>query len=89
MAEPGKDTPSDAQKGPQDASEGPDGSQTAPEGSDDLGVDGQTFTADYVKGLRDENAKYRTRAKKADDLAARLVTSMVSATGRLADPTDP
>ena len=50
--------------------------------------DGETFTAEYVAKLRDESAKYRTRAKDRDDLAERLHTSLVAATGRLADPSD-
>jgi hypothetical protein len=48
----------------------------------------ETFPREYVVNLRDEAAKYRTRAQRADDLAARLHTSLVAATGRLADPTD-
>ncbi len=47
-----------------------------------------TFPREYVQQLRDENAKHRTRAHRADDLAKRLHTSLVAATGRLADPTD-
>lgn len=38
--------------------------------------------------LRDENAKYRQRARNADRLGQRLHTELVRATGRLADPTD-
>ncbi len=48
----------------------------------------EQFPAEYVRKLRDESAKHRTRAQRADDLAARLHTALVSATGRLADPTD-
>lgn len=47
-----------------------------------------TFPRAYVQELRDENAKYRQRAQRADDLAARLHTALVAATGRLADPTE-
>ena len=47
-----------------------------------------TFPRAYVEDLRRENADYRTRAKAADDLARRLHTELVRATGRLADPTD-
>ena len=50
--------------------------------------DAETFTREYVENLRDESAKYRTRAKDRDDLAERLHTSLVAATGRLADPSD-
>ncbi len=31
--------------------------------------DPETFPAEYVRELREENAKSRTRAKRADDLA--------------------
>ncbi|OKH70647.1 hypothetical protein EB73_11815 [Mycobacterium sp. SWH-M3] len=52
----------------------------------DSGAD--TFGRAYVEKLRKESAGYRERAQRADDLAARLHTALVSATGRLADPTD-
>ncbi len=48
----------------------------------------ETFPREYVEKLRDESAKHRTRAQRADDLAARLHTALVTATGRLADPSD-
>ena len=48
----------------------------------------ETFPRAYVEELRQENGKYRQRAQRADDLAARLHTELVRATGRLADPTD-
>ena len=50
--------------------------------------DAETFPREYVAKLRDENARYRTRAQRADDLATRLHTALVAATGRLADPSD-
>jgi len=50
--------------------------------------DPATFPAEYVRELREENAKSRTKAKRADDLTARLVTSIAAGTGRLADPSD-
>lgn len=50
--------------------------------------DPETFPREYVQKLRDENAKYRQRAGKTDDLAKRLHTALVAATGRLADPSD-
>ncbi len=50
--------------------------------------DPDTFPRDYVEKLRDENAKYRQRAQKADDLAHRLHNALTAATGRLADPSD-
>lgn len=46
------------------------------------------FPRSYVEKLRDENAKYRQRAQRADELAHELHRSRVEATGRLADPTD-
>lgn len=48
----------------------------------------ETFPREYVVKLRDENAKYRTKAGKADDLARRLHVALVAATGKLADPED-
>lgn len=48
----------------------------------------ETFPRSYVEELRHENGRYRQRAQQADDLAARLHTELVRATGRLADPTD-
>lgn len=54
--------------------------------------DGDTFPRAYVEQLRQENGKYRQDARdaaaRADDLAQRLHTAMVTATGKLADPTD-
>lgn len=47
-----------------------------------------TFPRDYVEKLRKESAEYRTKAKDRDDLAQRLHTALVEATGRLADPSD-
>lgn len=47
-----------------------------------------TFDRAYVEKLRQENGKYRQRAQRADDLAQRLHTELVRATGKLADPTD-
>ena len=47
-----------------------------------------TFPREYVEKLRDENAKYRQRAQKADDLAHRLHSALVTASGRLQDASD-
>ena len=47
-----------------------------------------TFPREYVEKLRDENAKYRKRAQRSDQLAQRLHTALVEATGSLQDPTD-
>lgn len=50
--------------------------------------EGDTFPREYVERLRRENAEQRTKAKRADDLAARVFRLEVAATGRLADPSD-
>ncbi len=47
-----------------------------------------TFPRTVVEELRRENARYRTRAGQADDMATRLHLELVRATGRLADPSD-
>ena len=56
----------------------------APEPADDA----ETFPRDYVLKLRDENAKYRQRAADRDEIAAKLHTALVRATGRLQDADD-
>jgi hypothetical protein len=48
----------------------------------------QTFDAEYVKSLRAEAAEYRVKAKRAEALAKQALTAMVSADGRLIDPSD-
>lgn len=52
----------------------------------------RSFSADYVATLREEAGKHRRRAadaeKARDQLARRLFTAQVAATGRLADPAD-
>ena len=50
--------------------------------------DPDMFPREVVEKLRQENGKYRQRAGQADELAKRLHTELVRATGRLADPTD-
>lgn len=50
--------------------------------------DADTFPRSVVEDLRKEAAKYRDRAKAADDLREALWQARVAATGRLADPTD-
>lgn len=47
-----------------------------------------TFSRTYVEKLRRENAGYRERANRADELASRLHNALVAATGRLQDATD-
>lgn len=54
----------------------------------DVAEEPDTFPRDVVEKLRQENGRYRQRAKHADTLAQRLHTELVRATGRLADPTD-
>ncbi|SBS76503.1 conserved hypothetical protein [uncultured Mycobacterium sp.] len=71
----------------------PDATPDASEGtttSEDVVAteDSETFPRQVVEDLRQENGRYRQRAQRADDLAQRLHTEMVKATGRLADPTD-
>lgn len=50
--------------------------------------DQDSFPRSYVEKLRDENAKYRQRAQRSDELAQRLHVALVEATGSLQDPTD-
>lgn len=47
-----------------------------------------SFSREYVQKLRDENARYRQRAGRADELAHSLHRVLVEQTGRLADPSD-
>ncbi|MCK3768559.1 hypothetical protein MZK47_02590 [Microbacterium aerolatum] len=56
--------------------------------SSNIDEDAETFPRDYVVKLRDENAKYRQRAADRDEIATKLHTALVAATGRLADPSD-
>jgi len=51
-------------------------------------ADDDTFPRSVVEELRRENGRYRQRAQQADELAHRLHTELVRATGRLADPSD-
>lgn len=72
-----------------DATEVHDEPQSGPDTEVDSTPEAEeTFPRSVVEQLRRENAKYRTRAQSADDLAHRLHTELVRATGRLADPTD-
>lgn len=48
----------------------------------------ETFPRAYVEKLRKESAGHRDRAKRTDELAQRLHTALVEATGKLADPRD-
>lgn len=61
----------------------------APEQAPEVeGGEPETFPREYVEKLRKEAGDARVKAKDRDDLAARLHTAMVAATGRLADPSD-
>lgn len=50
--------------------------------------DPDTFPKEYVVKLREEAAQHRVRASDRDALAERLHAALVTATGRLADPSD-
>lgn len=67
-------------------------SQDTTDAADDSQADGDTFPREVVEKLRKESAGYRDRAKtaeaRADELARRLHTALVAATGKLADPSD-
>lgn len=60
----------------------------APETDVEQETEPDTFPRAYVEELRQENARYRTEAKTAETLGARLHAELVRATGKLADPTD-
>ncbi|WP_197381261.1 hypothetical protein [Mycolicibacterium mengxianglii] len=72
--------------------------ETPTEVADEIGdapgadEDADQFPREYVEKIRKESAGYRDRARTAeterDELAVRLHTELVRATGRLADPTD-
>lgn len=80
--------------------ERPDEGTTARPGADDAASSGsvstnvdkdqepETFDRPYVERLREESAAYRVRAKRADELAHRLVTALAAGTGKLADARD-
>ena len=65
---------------------GVDGEET--DDDDEIDSDATTFNRAYVEKLRRESAGYRERAQRADELAARLHSALVAATGRMADPSD-
>lgn len=84
-------TPDQDDTGPDSATgtHDPDGPDTSPDTSPDTAQDDpDTFDRAYVQRLRDDAAKDRIKAKRADQLAVRLVTAMAGQTNRLADPTD-
>lgn len=91
--QPPADSAGKAPSDPQDGPDSPAGGPRAGDGTDKpqdkiTDDDRQTFDRAYVQRLRDEAAGHRVKAKRADTLAARLVTSMAAQTSRLADPTD-
>lgn len=45
----------------------------------------ETYPAEHVHELRQENAKYRAKAKSVDDANGRLLTAYAKADGRLVD----
>lgn len=59
---------------------GPDPTRDTPEP--------ELFPREYVERLRQEAAEHRTKAKRGDALAQRLVLSYAQALGKLADPRD-
>src|SRR5690242_18775597 len=73
---PGTPHPGNGPEGASSASG--NGSQKAPDPAD-------TFPREYVENLRKESKGYRTRSQQ---MAQKLVHSIASRTGRLADPTD-
>ena len=80
----------------------PDAAETTETNDDEHQDDGKPFDREYVEKLRKESQGYRERAKtaesrvaelddaqtRADGYARELFTARVTATGRLADPTD-
>lgn len=76
-----------------DTGQEPDTTGQEPDTTDEgTEPDPETFPKAYVVQLRTEAKDHRTKAKEATDradaLAKRLHTALVTATGRLADPTD-
>lgn len=70
----------------QEVQEGQEGTEDEQEDAQDEQAD--TFPREYVEKLRKEAGDARTRAKRADELAAALWAAQVAATGQLADPSD-
>ena len=84
-AEGSAETPAVGAEIPADSTET---SETLAPASEVLEDEPETFPRAYVEKLRKEAAGHRDRAKRADDLAARLHTALVEGTGRLADARD-
>jgi len=49
-------------------------------------ADPVTFSAEYVKELRDEAASHRIKAKRTDDANLRLAHALIEIDGRLVNP---
>ena len=80
---------------PDENSTTPAGIDTPDEGEGNPDESRESFPAAYVKKLRKENADYRTRAGRADELeekntamATRLHAALVARDGRLSNPDD-
>lgn len=71
-----------------DTAVGPTGPNEQPPALNYAPDEPETFDRDYVQKLRDEAAGHRVKAKRADALAAALVTAQAALTGKLADATD-
>lgn len=59
-----------------------------PDSQDGENEEPDTFDRSYVEKLRKESAKYRDKAKRAEELEKRLHHALVAKDGRLADPDD-
>ena len=75
---------------PDDADDKPSEAAQGHEDETQQNDEPETFPRDYVEKLRKENADMRVRAKRADDLQARLLdaTIALATQGLLADPSD-
>ena len=75
---------------PAEAPEAPSGDQDGAQTPETPEIGSETFSRAYVEKLRAENAEHRTKAKRAEVLASRLLAATVekATTGILADPTD-
>lgn len=81
-------SPQETAQEPVEVTETPVEGDSIPEPVENDPEDPETFPREYVVKLRKESAGNRERAKRADDLAHRLHTALVSASGKLADPAD-
>lgn len=62
--------------------------ETPEPGAEQTEEEPETFPRAYVEELRRESAGYRDKAKRTDELGQRLHLALVTATGKLADPSD-